>query len=138
MSLEEDAGMGLVVPLQTSVGYGAQVLRQRRVSERDALIVQRVGGERKGVVGRGAAVEEHQRVACALAEVGVGGDLGGGGGGGGRWGCRAAAAARVEKVPHRAVDRWAPRPEARGSSCWAHGPGPLDSNGPAHELEKDL
>ena len=83
--------MDLVVPLQTSSWiHRARTPAAARTGT--GRPVHRVGGERKGVLGRGAAAEEQQRVACALAEVGVGGDLGGGGvgegGGGGRWGCR--------------------------------------------------
>jgi len=82
--MEQDAGVDL---------FGAvEVLRQRRVPERDGLLVQHVGRERKGVVGRGAAAKEQQRVAFVFDEFCVGGDPGGAGGGegggGGRWGCR--------------------------------------------------
>ena len=61
------------------IGDGVEVLRQQRVAERHDLLVQRVGRER-GVVGRGAATNEEQRVARVLAELGVGGDRGRGGG----------------------------------------------------------
>jgi len=82
--------------------------------------VQRVGGEREGVVGRGAAANEEQRVARVLAELGIGGDRGRGGGEGaeevmvvgGRDDAAAAPLAaeeeaREEDVPHRG--RWAAR-----------------------------
>ena len=114
--LEQDAGVYLVGT--APVGDGVEVLRQRRVAERHGLLVQRVGGEREGVVGRGAAADEEQRVARVLAELGVGGDRGRGGGEGAEEvvvvGGRHAAAllaaeeeAGEEDVPHRG--RWAAR-----------------------------
>lgn len=75
--LEEHAGVDLVGA--APVGDGVEVVRERRVLEGDGLLVERVGREREGVIGGGAAAEDEQRVAGVLAEVGFGGRERGGG-----------------------------------------------------------
>jgi hypothetical protein len=110
--LGEDGGVHLEGA--APVGDGVEVVGQRRVLEGHGLLVQRVGGEREGVVGGGAAAEDEERVAGVLAEVGVGGDGGGAGGegaeegevvGGGRAAAAAEQQAGEEEVPHRSAAR---------------------------------
>lgn len=130
--LEQDAGVDLV--RAAPVGDGVEVLRQRRVPEWHGLLVQRVGGEREGVVGRGAAAEKKQRVARVLAELCVRGDRGGGGGEGAEEGevvvvavgdaaaATAAEEAGEEEVTHRGV-RAARRGGSERRSRWRSGGG---------------
>ena len=117
--LEQDAGVDFV--------GAVEVLRQRRVPEQDGLLVQRIAGQREGVVGRRAAAEDTGEGAEEVEVVVVDGGYTAGGGGGGR-GCTASCVPLARRQG--------------GVSCWAHSPydprGPLDSYQQAHELEKDL